>query len=139
MFRPKVVSVAALLALCLPSVGLTATIHVPADQPTIQDGVDAALPGDTVLVADGIYTGDGNRDIVFGGKGIVLKSENGPEVTIIDCEGSESTPHRGFYFRSGEDSTAVVDGFTIQGGYIRSEFGDPRRRGILLSFQSHHQ
>jgi len=100
------------------SAALFATvIHVPADQPTIQAGIDAAVPGDTVLVADGTYTGNGNRDIDFGGKGIVLKSENGQDFTILDCQGSSADPHRGFYFHSGEDSTAVVDGFTIQDGF----------------------
>jgi len=92
-------------------------IHVPADQPTIQAGIDSAQNGDTVLVAPGTYTGNGNRDIDFGGKGFVLKSENDPDSTIIDCEGSASEPHRGFYFHSGEDSTTVVEGFTIRNGY----------------------
>jgi len=73
--------------------------------------------GDTVLVADGTYTGDGNRDIDFGGRAIMVMSENGPEVTIIDCEGSEVDQHRGFYFRFGEDLSSVVQGFTIKNGY----------------------
>jgi nitrous oxidase accessory protein NosD len=33
-----------------------AIIHVPADQPTVQAGVDAAATGDTVLIAKGLYT-----------------------------------------------------------------------------------
>ena len=41
-----------LLILAATTVQAT-TIHVPADRPTIQAGVDAATNGDTVLVADG--------------------------------------------------------------------------------------
>jgi parallel beta-helix repeat protein len=97
------------------------TIYVPSEQPTIQAGIDAAVDGDTVLVAEGVYTGDGNRDIDFLGRAIVVKSENGAENCIIDCEGSETEPHRGFYFGSGEDSTSILQGFTIQNGYV---YGD---------------
>ncbi len=92
----------------------SATIHVPADQPTIQAGIDAAVVGDTVLVADGTYTGPGNKNMSFEGKNIVLKSENGPEVTRI-VSPSPFTPTRGFVFESGEDTTAIIDGFTIAG------------------------
>jgi predicted outer membrane repeat protein len=92
-----------------------ATLHVPADHPTIQAGIDAALGGDTVLVADGIYTGPGNREIDFHGQGITVRSASGdPELCIIDCADAE--PHTGVYFHSGEDSTSVLDGFTIQNG-----------------------
>jgi parallel beta-helix repeat protein len=101
------------------SVGVaTATVrHVPSEYLTIQAGVDAAVDGDTVLVADGTYIGDGNRDIDFIGKPILVASENGPEVTIIDCEASYSDQHWGFYFHSGEDSNSVVQGFTITNAY----------------------
>ncbi len=88
-------------------------IHVPADSATIQGGINGAVDGDTVMVADGTYTGDGNRDIDFGGKDIVVMSENGPENCIIDCESNG----RGFYFHNGEVSTSVLQGFKIKRGY----------------------
>jgi nitrous oxidase accessory protein NosD len=97
---------------------LGAVIHVPGGAATIQEGISLADPGDTVLVADGIYTGTGNRNLDFSGKNVVLMSENGRDATIIDCQADSSRPSRGFYFHSGEDSTCVVKGFTIKGGYV---------------------
>lgn len=41
--------------LLLPAILSAATIHVPADQPTIQAGIDAASAGDTILIACGTY------------------------------------------------------------------------------------
>lgn len=96
----------------------SAVIHVPADQPTIQAGIDAAVDGDTVLAADGTYTGDGNRDISFNGKAITVRSENGPETCIIDCEGIVGDHHRGFDFDDGEGPDSRLSGFTITGGMI---------------------
>lgn len=93
-------------------------VHGP--KKTIQAGIDASTDTDTVQVADGTYTGDGNRDLTFLCKAITLRSENGPENTIIDCEGTESEPHRGFYFYCGEGPDSVVEGFTICNGYANS-------------------
>ena len=87
-------------------------INVPSQYPTIQAGIDVAVDGDTVLVADGTYTGTSNKNIDFGGQAIVVMSENGAENCIIDCEGDG----RGFYFHSGEDINSVVDGFKIING-----------------------
>jgi hypothetical protein len=84
----------------------------------IQEGVDAAANGDTVLALDGIYTGDGNRDIDLAGRLITVRSANGPDTCIIDCQGTHNDPHRGFYFHSRETTGAVLDGLTIAGGYI---------------------
>ncbi len=88
-------------------------IRVPAQYPTIQAGINAAGNGDTVLVANGIYTGTGNRDIDFNGRAIVVMSENGPDSCIIDCD----SLGRGFYFHSREDSNSILTGFSIINGY----------------------
>ena len=95
------------------------TIHVPGDQPTIQAGIDNASDGDTVLVADGTFTGTGNKNLNYNGKAIVVISENGAEYCIIDCENSG----RGFYFNSEEDSTSILEGFKIINGNIGSGYG----------------
>jgi hypothetical protein len=87
-----------LIILASTSIGLANTVHVPGDQPTIQAGIDVASAEDTVLVADGVFTGEGNKNLDCAGKSLIMKSENGPEHTVIDCEGDG----RAFYFHSGE-------------------------------------
>ena len=108
--------VAGLAVIGLASPAPATIIHVPLEYATIQSGIDAAVNGDTVLVADGTYGGPGNRDIDFWGKSVLLTSENGPESTIIDCEGTPTNPHRGFHFHNGESASSVVRGFTIKNG-----------------------
>ncbi len=92
-------------------------IHVPGDQPTIQAGIDAASDGDTVLIADGTYTGEGNRGIDFNGKAVEVASENGADHCIIDAQYSD----RCFVFQDGETMNSVIDGISIRNGYM--EFG----------------
>ncbi len=105
-----------LLLLLIAGSSPAAVIHVPSDQPTIQAGIDAAAAGDEVLVADGLYTGPGNRDVDFLGKAITVRSEYGPDNCIIDCQGSEMEQRRGFIFQNGEGRDSVLQGFTIRGG-----------------------
>jgi len=89
------------------------------DYATIQDAVDAATDGDTIVLTAGTFTGDGNRDIDFGGKNLTVRSESGdPADVILDCEAGEGDPHRGFYFHSGEDASSHVRGITIMGAYF---------------------
>jgi hypothetical protein len=110
------------LLLVTSSSGYSATIRVPADQANIKAGVDAAAPGDTVLVAPGVYRGFENKRISFNGKDIVLVSEAGREVTIIDVEGF-AEPDQAFRIEHGETAAAVIDGFTIRNGYLETGGG----------------
>ena len=96
-----------LLMTTLPS-AFAATINVPADQPTIQDAIAAANPGDIVLVAPGTYA----ENINFMGKAITVKSSLGPKVTIID--GGKIAPVA--TFSSSETAKSVLKGFTLQNG-----------------------
>ena len=83
------------------------------DAPTIQAGIDLTTPGDIVLLANGTYTGAGNRDIDYCGKAITVRAESGnPELCIIDCEQAG----RGFYFHSQERAGSVLEGVTIRNG-----------------------
>jgi len=102
------------------------TIYVQAngtgDYPTIQAAIDAATDGDVVVLQPGIYSGPGNRDIDFLGKAITVRSvdPDDPDIvadTIIDSNGTESEPHRAFYFHRGEDPDSLLSGLTITNGY----------------------
>ena len=57
-----------------------ATIYVPDDYPTIQGAINAAVDFDTIIVRPGTYV----ENIDFAGKAITVKSEDGPDVTVID-------------------------------------------------------
>jgi parallel beta-helix repeat protein/predicted outer membrane repeat protein len=95
----------------------------------IQSGIDAASDSWLVLVANGTYTGTGNKNLDFLGKAIHLKSVGGAENCIIDCENSG----RGFYFHSGETKDAVVEGFTIQNGSVGT---DECGGGVVCGYSS---
>ena len=80
-------------------------INVPDDEENIQAAVDAAEPRDTILVADGEYTGEGNNGIVVIIP-LTIMSENGPDNCVIDCENNAG---RAFDLRE----YIILNGFTI--------------------------
>ncbi len=93
--------------------GLSSACAAP-DGPkrTIKAGITAAVDDDSVVVADGIYSGTGNTGIFFGGKRIALRSANGPAGCVIDAMGVA----RAFFMADDLTPDTVIDGFTIRNG-----------------------
>ena len=102
------IAIALFVALSALSTAEAATIRVPANAATIQQAIDAAAAGDTVLVSPGTYV----ENITFRGKAITVASERGPAVTIIDGNRTGSV----VTFASGENRNAVLAGFTVRNG-----------------------
>ncbi|MCF7833347.1 MAG: right-handed parallel beta-helix repeat-containing protein, partial [Candidatus Marinimicrobia bacterium] len=89
------------------------TINIPGNYSSIQEGIVASTNGDTVLVASGVYY----EQLNFNGKNIVLTSNyifsndtSDISNTIIDGNQGGTA----ITLSSNEDSTSVVNGFTIQ-------------------------
>ncbi len=119
---PAIVAALILLA-ALPAAATIWSVNAAGtgDFPTIQAAIDAAMPGDEIVLADGDYQGEGNFSIDFLGKAIVLRSASGnPEACFINCDGGlskEDCLRVGFLFRSGETAATEVRGVGVSRSY----------------------
>lgn len=102
---------------------------------TIQHGIDNAANTDTVLVQPGTYV----ENIDYGGKLITVGSlflttsfTSYISTTIIDGNSSG----RVVSFSNGEDTTAVLSGFTLMNGYASGSFPDNGGGGIYCGGSS---
>lgn len=86
------------------------------DFPTIQAALDALSSGSEIELLPGVFAGPGNRDLMFWGRGIALRSRTGdPTTTIIDCERQGI----GVWFHNYEIAASTLEGITIRNGLGR--------------------
>ena len=111
------------------------------DFPTIQAAINAAADADTISLADGTFTGFGNRDLDTLGKNVIIQGQSGdPELAVIDCGGSLAEPHRGFHIFRGETGYTVLRNLTIMnadvadsGAALLIENSAPRVTNVVLT------
>ena len=92
-----------------------ADIDVPADEPTLQDAVDAASNGDTIILATGTYT----SITTVNGKTLTIRSADPATQATVDATilsgdtDSDGVPNRQILrLRNGADVT--IDGLTFE-------------------------
>lgn len=100
------------------SISFATIIHIPADQPTIQMGINSTTSGDTVLVYPGTYFEHLviQSNLTLASLYLIENDTTFISQTILDG----SNLHPVLDVLSGCDSTTVVQGFTIthgQGGF----------------------
>lgn len=97
---------ALLLSVMFAAPNSATTLRVPQQWPTIAGAIGAAVSGDTVQVAAGVYS----ESLDFGGRNLVL-SGAGPGSTILQGNGT-----RLLQFVSNEGPQAELTGFTLRMG-----------------------
>jgi predicted outer membrane repeat protein len=105
-----------------------ATIHVPDEEPTIQAGIDAASPGDTVLVACGTY----NEHDIEMESGVCLTSETGQ----ASCVTIDAQQEGRVFYCNGVDDLGSIVGFTITGGLADGAPPSDRGGGMYCCYSS---
>jgi hypothetical protein len=122
--------------------GFATIINIPTDTNSIQDGINIAVDGDTVLVTEDRYY----ENINFKGKAITVAShflidQDTSHISKTIIDGSQpSHPDTGsvVLMISGEDSTSILCGFTITGGSGTIATGDNisyKLGGGILGYQ----
>ena len=116
MKKSFIIFIFLLFAFSLPAT----IINVPADQPTIQLGINVAVDADTILVQPGTYV----ENINYNGKNITVASlflttqdTTYISQTVIDGDQTYPSSTSVVTFENGEDSTAVITGVTITNGF----------------------
>jgi hypothetical protein len=146
MLRSVVLSVVIVAVLSLSGTAGAKIWHVHPDSAisSIQAGIDSSSHGDTVLVYPETYyenTNFNGKNIVLGSLFLMTGGTSYISSTIIDADSSGTV----VTFENGEDSTAVLTGFTIQygnaqvGGGIYCLLSSPSLTNVTISGNTAHE
>jgi len=95
-------------------------LAAPGSPASIQEIVDEVPGGTTILLGDGRFLGEGNRDIRLRGKPISLRSESGdPRDCVIDAQEAK----RVFRLIGQESFETRIKDITIANGWIEGDGG----------------
>ena len=119
----EAITLASCALLCASAPTMAATLSVPSQYGTIQAALDAANDCDEIIVADGIYTGAGNVNLVIP-KSVYLHSASGdPTLCIIDAQGVSGTRCIAEIDVCDNDCVTEIRGFTLTGGNAAGQGG----------------
>ncbi len=136
----RTLTLAVSIALSIPRPGLAATYTIrpdgTGDYPTIQDALDVAIDGDVVELTDGLFEGDGNRDLDPRGVAVTIRSVSGHASACVIYPANAG---RGFLFDDGEgpgtrvERVTIFDGFASRiGGGVLCDGASPTFVGVRI-------
>ncbi len=112
--------------------GGSITIHVPSDQKTIQSAVDAAAPGDLVLISAGTY----NEEVIVRTPSIVIRGEDRNAVVL---DGKDELTN-GFQVSANQVAieNLTVKRYTVNGVVFTKAYDapDPTKAEVLEGYRA---
>lgn len=139
---PPRACLAALALLCLISswpggVGRAAILHVPAQYETVQGAINAAAPGDTVLIAPGEYLGSidfNGKDIAVGSRYLVTGDTSYVAQTILRGSGTRVVRIDGHETRAARlAGLTVTGGLASNGGGVDIRYSSPTLDRLIVA------
>lgn len=111
------------ITFCVPTIiirGNTPSEIYLTSSDSIQEAINRASDGSKIILGDGVYKGDGNRNLHWEGKHLHILSEDGPANCVIHPEDKG----RGFVLDKDQNRRDIIQGLTITRGKAETDERD---------------